>query len=42
MSSGDRTLSENYLQHADHYMRIIEEKNNTIRLVTDGFYEEQK
>ena len=27
MSSGDRTLSENYLQHADHYMRIIEEKN---------------
>ena len=26
-SSGDRTLSENYLQHADHFMRIIEEKN---------------
>jgi hypothetical protein len=27
ISSGDRTLGENYFQHADHYMRIIEEKN---------------
>ena len=27
ISSGDKTLSENYLQHADHFMRIIEEKN---------------
>jgi hypothetical protein len=27
MSGGDKTLSENYLQHADHYMRIVEEKN---------------
>ncbi len=27
MTSGDKTLSENYLQHADHYMRVIEEKN---------------
>ena len=27
MSSGDKTLSENYLQHADHFMRIIENKN---------------
>ncbi len=27
MSSGDKTLSENYLQHADHFMRIIEDKN---------------
>ncbi len=26
-SSGDKTLSENYLQHADHFMRIIEDKN---------------
>ena len=26
-SSGDKSLSENYLQHADHFMRIIEEKN---------------
>ena len=27
MSSGDKTLSENYLQHADHFMRVIEDKN---------------
>ena len=29
MSSGDKTLSENYLQHADHFMRIIEDRNKT-------------
>ena len=23
MSTGDKTLCENYLQHADHFMRII-------------------
>ena len=27
MSSGDKTLAENYLQHADHFQRIIEDKN---------------
>ena len=27
LSSGDKTLSENYLQHADHFMRVIEDKN---------------
>ena len=27
LSSGDKTLSENYLQHADHFMRIIEYRN---------------
>ena len=26
-SVGDETLSENYLQHADHFTRIIEERN---------------
>ena len=26
-SSGDKTLSENYLQHADHFKRVIDEKN---------------
>ena len=25
--SGDKTLSENYFQHADHFARIIENKN---------------
>ena len=29
MSSGDKTLSENYLQHADHFMRIVEDKNRS-------------
>jgi len=32
MSSGDRTLSENYLQHADHFMRVIEDKNKNRNL----------
>ena len=27
LSSGDKTLSENYFQHADHFVRIIENKN---------------
>ena len=27
LSSGDKILSENYLQHADHFSRIIETKN---------------
>jgi hypothetical protein len=27
ISSGDKTLGENYLQHADHYMRVIEDRN---------------
>tara|TARA_Y100000590_G_scaffold458127_1_gene612167 strand:- start:332 stop:712 length:381 start_codon:yes stop_codon:yes gene_type:complete len=27
LSSGDKILSENYFQHADHFARIFEEKN---------------
>ena len=27
LTSGDKTLSENYFQHADHFIRIIENKN---------------
>ena len=27
LTSGDKTLSENYFQHADHFSRIIENKN---------------
>jgi len=26
-ASGDKTLSESYFQHADHFMRIVQEKN---------------
>ena len=44
MTSGDKTLAENYLQHADHFVRIIEDKNknrdqskpNVIDKPTDG------
>ena len=31
LTNGDKILYENYLQHADHFIRIFEEKeNNTI------------
>ena len=36
MSSADKTLSENYLQHADHFMRIIEDKNKNKSDVKDN------
>ena len=46
MAAGDKTLSENYLQHADHYMRVIENKNkNRIQAkdnITDKPTEENK
>ena len=35
-SSGDKTLLENYLQHADHFMRIIEDKNRNRNHTRDG------
>ena len=35
-SSGDQTLAENYLQHADHFMRIIEDKNRNRNHTRDG------
>lgn len=28
-SKGDKTLSENYYQHADHFLRIVENQNST-------------
>ena len=27
LTSGDKILSENYSQHADHFMRVVDEKN---------------
>ncbi len=30
-SNGDKILSENYLQHADHFMRILNERENLKR-----------
>jgi hypothetical protein len=29
LSLGDKSLSENYLQHADHFIRVIEDKNRS-------------
>ena len=29
LSTGDKILSENYFQHADHFMRIIDNKNRS-------------
>ena len=43
LSIGDKTLSENYLQHADHFMRVIEDKNkNRIQNKTGDNLEENK
>ena len=36
MQSGDRVLAENYFQHADHYQRVLNERNG----VSAGVYEE--
>ena len=30
LSNGDKILSENYFQHAEHFIRILEEKNNLL------------
>ena len=29
LTSGDKTLSESYYQHADHFLRVIENRNST-------------
>jgi len=31
LSNGDKILSENYLQHADHFTRILNERENSRR-----------
>ena len=37
LSNGDRILSENYFQHADHFMRILgEQDNNKLSKVSDN------
>ncbi len=34
LSNGDKILSENYFQHADHFMRILreQEKNKALKV----------
>ena len=29
LSNGDKILSENYYQHADHFLRVVENRNST-------------
>ena len=37
LSNGDKILSENYFQHADHFMRILgEQENNKPSKVSDN------
>ena len=31
LSNGDKILSENYLQHADHFMRVLNERESSKR-----------
>ena len=42
MSSGDKTSSENYLQHADHFMRIIEDRNRNRNQMKDNLNNKPK
>ena len=40
LSSGDKILSENYFQHADHFTRILNEQENFKRAkYSSGIYE---
>ena len=46
MTTGDKTLCENYLQHADHFMRISEDKNknkdqNKVNIVNKSFVDDK-
>ena len=36
LSNGDKILSENYLQHADHFTRILNEKRVTKKQISDN------
>ena len=42
LSSGDKTSSENYFQHADHFMRIIEDKKRNQNIAKTQTAEEKK
>ena len=42
ISKGDKILSENYYQHADHFIRIMNEKNSISEKVQDLHSNEEK
>tara|TARA_B100000963_G_scaffold360647_1_gene392367 strand:- start:1508 stop:1918 length:411 start_codon:yes stop_codon:yes gene_type:complete len=41
LSSGDKILSENYFQHADHFTRILSEQENFKRLKNSDINSDQ-
>ena len=45
LSSGDKILSESYYQHADHFLRVIENRNsiqNNSKPHLDKFFNKRK
>ena len=42
LSSGDKILSENYFQHADHFTRIINEKESSKKTKFSSEFKEEK
>ena len=42
LSSGDKTSSENFLQHADHFMRVIEDKKRNQNQTQNQVNDEKK
>ena len=42
LSSGDKILSENYFQHADHFTRILDEQEKTKKAKYSSNVEENK
>ena len=42
LSSGDKILSENYFQHADHFTRILSEQQNFKKAQISSKFEENK
>ncbi len=41
LSNGDKILSENYFQHAEHFIRVLEEKENQFNKVKDKQIEDK-
>ena len=39
LSSGDKILSENYFQHADHFKRILNDQENLRRMKSNNINE---
>ena len=42
LSGGDKILSENYFQHADHFMRVLNEQQSFKKVQVSNNFEENK